>query len=75
MTPYQIFIIAFSSCVGIILILINIYILNLYVHPQDKGITNAPYAKIVIILGLTICQAQALLVPLDVSFQSNYVEK
>lgn len=29
-------------------------------------------AKIIIVLGLTICQAQALLVPLDVAFKSNY---
>jgi hypothetical protein len=71
MTGFEIFIIIFSSVVGLILLLINIYILKLYLHPEDKGLTRAPYAKIIIILGLTICQAQALLVPLDVSFQAN----
>lgn len=57
--------------VGLILLAVNCYILFLYLHPDDKGIFRAPYAKIIIVLGLSICQAQALLVPLDVAFKAN----
>lgn len=69
---FQTFLIIFSVVVGLILLAVNAYILSLYLHPDDKGIWRAPYGKIIIVLGLTICQAQALLVPLDVAFKSNY---
>lgn len=68
---FQVFLIIFSTVVGFILIAINGYILFLYLHPDDKPIIRAPYAKIIIILGLTLSQSQALLVPLDVAFKSN----
>lgn len=68
---FQIFLIIFSSVVGLILLAVNGYILVLYLHPDDKGIKRAPYGKIIIVLGLSICQAQALLVPLDVAFKAN----
>ena len=42
----------------------------LYVHPDDKGWGTALYCKILVILGLTLCQAQALMVPLDVANRS-----
>lgn len=71
MDSYQIFLIIFSGVIGLILLLLNIYILTLYLHPDDKGIQTSLYAKIIIIVGLTICQAQALLVPLDVALQAN----
>jgi LMBR1 domain-containing protein 1 len=51
----------------IILLGINIYLLILYIHPEDKGWGTALYCKILVILGLTLCQAQALMVPLDVA--------
>lgn len=66
----QIFLIASSAAVAFILIAINTYILTLYLHPDDKGFKKSIYGKIIIIAGLTICQAQALMVPLDVA---NYV--
>lgn len=69
---FQTFLIIFSAVVGIILLAINSYILFLYLHSDDKGIKRAPYGKIIVVLGLTLCQAQALLVPLDVAFKSNY---
>jgi len=59
----------------LILFAINIYILALYVHVDDKGFGTALYCKILVVLGLTLCQAQALLVPLDVannSAQNDY---
>lgn len=69
---FQIFLIIFSAVVGCVLLAVNAYILFLYLHPDDKGIKKAPYGKIIVVLGLTVCQAQALLVPLDVAFKSNY---
>lgn len=54
----------------IILLGVNFYLLALYVHPDDKGWGTAIYCKILVILGLTLCQAQALMVPLDVANRS-----
>jgi len=57
----------------IILLAVNIYLLILYIHPDDKGWGSAVYCKILVILGLTLCQAQALMVPLDVANRSAVV--
>lgn len=57
----------------IILLAINIYLLILYIHPDDKGWGTAVYCKILVIIGLTLCQAQALMVPLDVANRSAVV--
>lgn len=54
----------------LILFGVNIYLLFLYIHHDDKRLCASPYAKIFIVLGLTVCQAQALLVPLDVTNNS-----
>lgn len=53
-----------------ILLAINIYLLTLYVHTDDKGMGTALYCKVLVVMGLTLCQAQALLVPLDVANNS-----
>ena len=58
---------------SIILLAINIYLLILYIHPDDKGWGTALYCKILVVLGLTLCQAQALMVPLDVANRSAIV--
>jgi len=58
--------IALAIIFTIILIAINIYLLALYVHADDKGFGTALYCKILVVAGLTLCQAQALCVPLDV---------
>ena len=54
----------------IVLLAVNIYLLILYIHPDDKGWGTALYCKILVVLGLTLCQAQALMVPLDVANRS-----
>ena len=54
----------------IILLGVNVYLLALYVHSDDKGWGTAIYCKVLVILGLTLCQAQALMVPLDVANRS-----
>ncbi len=50
-----------------ILSVINVYLLKLYCHRDDKGWKKYIYCKVLIVLGLTLCQAQALMVPLDVA--------
>lgn len=57
----------------IILLAVNIYLLILYIHPDDKGWGTAIYCKVLVILGLTLIQAQALMVPLDVANQTALV--
>jgi LMBR1 domain-containing protein 1 len=59
--------IALAIIFTIILIGINIYILALYSHTDDKGFGTALYCKLLVVIGLTVCQAQALMVPLDVA--------
>lgn len=59
--------IALAIIFTIILIGINIYILALYSHTEDKGFGTALYCKLLVVIGLTLCQAQALMVPLDVA--------
>lgn len=55
-----------------ILLAVNFYLLSHYVHTDDKGLATALYAKILVVMGLTLCQAQALLVPLDVANNSAF---
>jgi LMBR1 domain-containing protein 1 len=64
--------IALAIIFTFILLAINIYLLALYVHTDDKGFGTALYCKILVVLGLTLCQAQALLVPLDVANNSAF---
>lgn len=57
----------------IVLLAVNIYLMILYIHPDDKGWGTAIHSKILIILGLTLCQAQALMIPLDVANRSAII--
>lgn len=50
-----------------ILALINLYLYKLYRHKDDKGWNHSLISKIFIVLGLTLCQAQAFMVSLDVA--------
>lgn len=59
--------IALAIIFVIILLAINIYLLAYYVHSDDKGFGTALYCKVLVVMGLTLCQAQALMVPLDVA--------
>lgn len=54
----------------VVLLAINIYLMVLYIHPDDKGWLSSIYCKILVVIGLTVCQAQALMVPLDVANRS-----
>ena len=59
--------IALAIIFVLILLGINVYLLAFYVHSDDKGFGTALYCKVLVVLGLTLCQAQALMVPLDVA--------
>lgn len=60
------------ACIFVILLIaVNIYLLALYVHTDDKDLGTALYCKILVVLGLTLCQAQGLMVPLDVANNSG----
>ena len=59
---------------AVVLLGVNIYLLALYIHPDDKGWGSALYTKILVVLGLTLCEAQALMVPLDVANRSAILD-
>jgi len=63
----QVFLIILIVVMTVLLLGVNMYLLRNYLHPEDSKWLRAPYAKVVVILGLTLCQSQALLVPLDVA--------
>jgi LMBR1 domain-containing protein 1 len=69
----QAYFIVLIVVMAIILLAVNIYLLILYIHPDDKGWGTALYCKILVVFGLTLCEAQALLVPLDVANQSALI--
>ena len=50
-----------------VVILVNIYLMIVYIHPDDKGIGNSVFYKVLVVLGLTTCFGLILLLPLDVS--------
>ena len=49
------------------LLIMNVYILLYFSHPDDKGNTLGYVLKAIVILGLTLSWCQVLLLPLDVS--------
>lgn len=51
----------------IIMILLNLYVLAVYLHPDDKGFVNGIFEKIIIILGSTLLWSFVLILPLDIA--------
>lgn len=70
----QVYLIILSVVMTIVLLGVNVYLLALYCHTDDKGWGTAVYCKVLVVVGLTLCQAQALMVPLDVANQSAIKE-
>lgn len=58
--------------IGVLLVFANIYILGVYCHPEDNGFGANLLCKITVVVGLTLCWGQVLLVPLDVSNSRGY---
>ena len=50
-----------------LLILINTYVMIIYIHPDDKGLGNALFYKILVVAGLTLSFGQVMMIPLDIS--------
>lgn len=60
------FLIIATILFGILTVLVNIYLLALYCHPDDKGLGTSGFAQVVVVLGLTLSWAIVLMLPLDV---------
>jgi LMBR1 domain-containing protein 1 len=52
---------------SVLLLIMNIYLLAYYCHPEDNGFGSSLICKIVVVLGMTLSWAQVLMLPLDVS--------
>lgn len=63
----DVFLIIVTIVLTILLIAANFYLLALYCHKDDKGWGAATYCKVMVILGMTLCWAQILMLPLDIA--------
>lgn len=63
----DIFMLVMMIILCIVLLIISLYLLVYYCHPDDAGFGSGLVCKIFAILGLSVCWAQVLLLPLDVS--------
>jgi LMBR1 domain-containing protein 1 len=52
---------------AVLLLVINIYLLAYYCHPDDRGFGSALICKICVVIGMSLSWAQVLMLPLDVS--------
>lgn len=51
------FLVIVTIILSILLVFVNLYILAVYCHPEDKGMGNHIILKILVIIGLTLCWA------------------
>lgn len=63
----DIWLIVVTVVVFILMILLNLYVLAVYLHPDDKGFVNGIFEKIIIILGSTLLWCFVLILPLDIA--------
>ena len=63
----DIFMLIMMIILAVVLLVISLYLLVYYCHPDDAGFGSGLVCKIFAILGLSVCWAQVLLLPLDVS--------
>ena len=72
----DVFLIIITIIMGLLLLYVNIYLLALYCHPEDRGFGTSCICKIIVVslftyikqvFGLTLSWAQALLLPVDVA--------
>jgi hypothetical protein len=52
---------------GLVLLGVNVYVLILYMHPDEAGFGAQLVPKLLVLLGSTLAWAQVLMLPLDVS--------
>lgn len=63
----DVFALIILGVITLILLIANIYIYAYYAHPEDNSRCSGNFGKIVIFIGMTLCWAQVLLLPLDVA--------
>ena len=63
----EVFMIIMLSIIGVMLLIANVYLLAYYSHPDDGGFGADLFAKIIMILGMTLTWSVVLMFPLDVS--------
>ena len=63
----EVFMIVMLSIIGVLLLIANIYLLAYYSHPDDSGYGIDLFAKIIMVLGMTLTWTTVLMFPLDVS--------
>ncbi len=63
----NVFLIIVAAIVAVLVLLFSLYLLVIFCHPEDKGLGQAVFPKIVIVLGLSISIWTVLLFPLDVA--------
>lgn len=63
----DVFMLVMTIILAVVLIIVNIYLLAYYSHPDDKGHVSAYICMGVVIIGMTLSWAQVLMLPLDVS--------
>jgi len=61
------FLLIATIVIGLILLFVNIYLLALYVHPEDRGFGASLTPKVLVVIGLTLSWGQVLMVSLDIS--------
>lgn len=61
------FLLISTIIIAVVLLFVNIYVLAIYIHPDDKGFGTSILAKILVVLGLTLAWGQVFMVPLDVA--------
>jgi len=66
----DIFLIVITSILAAGLVALNIYLLIYYSHPDDKTNCTAWFAKVFVVIGMTLSWMQVLMLPLDVANQT-----
>jgi LMBR1 domain-containing protein 1 len=68
----DVFMLVMTIILAVLLLIVNIYLLAYYCHPDDRGFGNALICKLVVIIGMTLAWAQVLMLPLDVSNSRDF---
>jgi LMBR1 domain-containing protein 1 len=66
----DIFLICSTVVVFLIMLVVAVYLLVYYQHPDDKN--EAYFPKFIVIVGIVLTGATALLLPLDVANNAGY---
>ncbi|GAQ82999.1 LMBR1 domain-containing protein 1 [Klebsormidium nitens] len=65
MSDFSVFLIVLAVIISVLVVVINIYVLINYQHPDDRN--QAYFPKFIVVFGLTVAQLSILMLPLDVA--------